>query len=185
MPVLENEPSAWPIDLFDSEHAAGETGRWCVYHVRPRSEKVVARHLRSRDVPHFLPQYEKRQHYQRRLVLSYLPLFPGYVFVVGDGNDPNAAAVDLKELVGILRVDDQQQIENELRNIHFLLRAGLPVTREERLQPGSLAKIVSGPLAGLCGQVIKNRQGLRFVLRVQFLQQGVSLDVDGSMIEAL
>jgi transcription antitermination factor NusG len=184
MPVLENEPSAWPIDLFDSEHAAGDTRRWCVYHVRPRSEKVVARHLRSRGVAHFLPQFERRQRYQRRLVRSYLPLFPGYVFVVGQENDADAA-IDLKELVGILRVDDQRQIESELRNIHFLLRAGLPVTREERLQPGSLAKIVSGPLAGLCGQVIKNRQGLRFVLRVQFLQQGVSLEVDGSMIEAL
>ena len=122
--------------------------------------------------------------YQRRLVRSYLPLFPGYVFVVGNENDGEAAA-DLKELVGILKVDDQRQIESELRNIHCLLRAGLPVTREERLQPGSLAKIVSGPLAGLCGQVIKNRQGLRFVLHVQFLQQGVSLEVDGSVIEAL
>ncbi len=184
MPVLEREPSAWPHDLFDSENATGESGRWCVYHVRPRSEKVVARRLRSRQIPHFLPQYERRQRYQRRLVQSYLPLFPGYVFVVGTENDAEAPA-DLKELVGILRVDDQRQFETELRNIHFLLRAGLPVTREERLQPGSHAKIVSGPLAGLCGQVIKNRQGLRFVLRVQFLQQGVSLEVDGSVIEAL
>jgi transcription antitermination factor NusG len=184
MPVLEQEPSAWPPELFDAEGAAGENRRWCVYHVRPRSEKVVARQLRSRGVPHFLPQYERRQRYQRRLVRSYLPLFSGYVFVVGNENDAEAA-VDLKELVGILKVDDQPQIESELRNIHFLLRAGLPVTREDRLQPGSLAKIVSGPLAGLCGQVIKNRQGLRFVLRVQFLQQGVSLEVDGSMIEAL
>jgi hypothetical protein len=40
-------------------------------------------------------------------------------------------------------------------------------------------------LAGLRGQVIKNQHGLKFVLRVQFLQQGVSLEVDGSMIEAL
>ena len=184
MPVLEHEPSAWPIDLFDSGTAAGDSGRGSVYHVRPRSEKGVARQLRSRGVAHFLPQFERRQRYQRRLVRSYLPLFPGYVFVVGNENDGQATA-DLKELVGILKVDDQRQIETELRNIHCLLRAGLPVTREERLQPGSLAKIVSGPLAGLCGQVIKNRQGLRFVLHVQFLQQGVSLEVDGSVIEAL
>jgi transcription antitermination factor NusG len=184
MPVLDHEPSAWPIDLFDADHAAGDGGRWCVYHVRPRSEKVVARQLRSRGVPHFLPQFERRQRYQRRLVRSFLPLFPGYVFVVGNQSEAEATA-DLKELVGVLKVDDQRQIEGELRNIHCLLRAGLPVTREERLQPGSLAKIVSGPLAGLCGQVIKNRQGLRFVLHVQFLQQGVSLEVDGSVIEAL
>jgi transcription termination/antitermination protein NusG len=184
MPVLEHEPSAWPTDLFDSEVAAGHSRRWCVYHVRPRSEKVVARQLRSRDIAHFLPQYERRKRYQRRLVCSYLPLFPGYIFVVGDEGESEEPA-EIKELVSLLKVDDQQQIESELRNIHFLLRSGLPVTREERLQPGALARIVGGPLAGLCGQVIKNRQGLKFVLRVQFLQQGVSLEVDGSMIEAL
>jgi transcription termination/antitermination protein NusG len=184
MPVLDHEPSAWPLDLFESEATAGDAGRWCVYHVRPRSEKVVARRLRSRGIAHFLPQYERRKRYQRRLVCSYLPLFPGYIFVVGRGGEPEETG-ELKELVGILKVDDQLQIESELRNIHFLLRAGLPVTREERLQPGALAKIISGPLAGLRGQVIKNQHGLKFVLRVQFLQQGVSVEVDGSMIEAL
>jgi transcription antitermination factor NusG len=183
MPVLDHEPSAWPTDLFDSA-PAGEIGRWCVYHVRPRSEKTVARRLRSRGIAHFLPQYERRRRYQRRLVCSYLPLFPGYIFVVGNDNDLEKT-IELKELVSSLKVDDQTQFESELRNIHLLLRAGLPVTREERLQPGAQAKIVSGPLAGLQGQVIKNRHGLKFVLRVQFLQQGVSVEVDGSMIEAL
>jgi transcription antitermination factor NusG len=184
MPVLEPEPSLWPVDLFDSSAAATGAGRWYVFHVRPRTEKIVARRLRGIGIPHFLPLRESRKRYQRRLVCSYLPLFPGYLFVVGD-ESVREKTTDFRELASSLTVDDQQQIERELRNVHFLLRCGKSVTREQRLQPGAKARITSGPLTGLCGEVVKNRQGMRFVLRIQFLQQGVSLEVDGSMIEAL
>jgi transcription antitermination factor NusG len=84
-----------------------------------------------------------------------------------------------------LTINNQQQIERELRDIDRLLRSGQPVTREERLRPGALARIISGPLAGLCGQVLKNRKGLKLVLQVHFLHQGVSIEVDSSAIEAL
>jgi transcription termination/antitermination protein NusG len=184
MPVLEREPSVWPEDLFDSSIETREPERWCVFHVRPRAEKVVARRLRSRGIPHFLPQYERRKRFQRRLVCSHLPLFPGYVFVVGSELDLQYA-VDLQERVGLLRVDDQAQIERELRDIDRLLSSGAPVTREETLVPGARARIIAGPLAGLCGHVIRNKGGLKFVLRVEFLQQGASLEVDNSLIEAI
>ena len=184
MPVLALEPSTWPPDLFDSEIRPGDTGHWYVYYVRARMEKAVARRLRIRGISYFLPMRESRKRYQRRLVCSHLPLFPGYVFVVGD-EIASERLTDLKEVVSSLKVDDQPQIDRELRNIHVALRSGQCVTREERLEPGAQARIVSGPLAGLCGEVIKNRHGLRFILRIQFLQQGVWLEADGSMIEAI
>jgi transcription antitermination factor NusG len=182
VPILDREPSVWPEDLFEVRMQTRDPDPWFVWHVRPRTEKTVARRLRSRGVAYFLPQNERRKRYRRRLVCSHLPLFPGYIFVVGNDSDPGRT---IKEVVRSLSVSDQSLIERDLREIDRLLRSGQPVTREERLRPGALARIISGPLAGLCGQVVKNRRGLKLVLRVHFLQQGASVEVDSAAIEAL
>jgi len=181
MPILPKEPSAWPKELF--EDRAGEGHRWCALHVRPRTEKTVARQLRSRNVPFFLPVHEARKTYQRRQVASYSPLFPGYVFALAD-EDARAACATVKEVVTSLEPNDQDQLCDDLKRIHALLEAGAPLTREERLQPGMAARIVSGPLAGMSGTVIRNSNGIKFVLQVRFIQQGASIEVDGSLVEA-
>jgi transcription antitermination factor NusG len=182
--AIEREPSLWPDNLFDVRAETFDPQPWFVCHVRPHTERTVARKLRSRGIAYFLPQIERRKRYQRRLVCSHLPLFPGYIFVVA--NDPDrGCAIELKEVVRSFSVNDQEQIERELLNINRLLRSGQPVTREQRLRPGALARIVSGPLTGLCGQVLKNRNGLKLVLQVHFLQRGLSIEVDSAAIEAL
>jgi transcription antitermination factor NusG len=183
MPVLDHEPAVWPENLFAPGHALSSSQQWRAYHVRPRTEKVVARHLRSYDIPYYLPQIERRRRYQRRLVSSRLVLFPGYVFILLDHE--SARRIELKEVIRSLAITDQHQIDHELRDIHRLIESGQPLTREERLQNGSQARIVRGPLAGLCGQVVRNKRGQKFVLHVQFLQQGVSVAIDVASIEAL
>ena len=174
MPILGKEPSAWPKELF--ENYADETQCWFALHVRPRTEKAVARQLRSRNVPFFLPVHEAWKTYQRRRVASYSPLFPGYVFALAD-EDAQAACAAVKEVVSRLEPNNQQQLREDLQRIHALLEAGAPLTREERLQPGMPARIVSGPLAGMSGTVVRNNNGIKFVLQVRFIQQGASIEV--------
>lgn len=184
MPVLDREPAVWPEDLFELSSEPHVSSRWCAYHVRPRSEKVFARFLRSREIGYFLPQTERQKRYQRRLVRSHLVLFPGYVFaLINEQNLERTFAS--KAIIRSLSIDNQPQVENELRGIHRLMQTGQPLTREERLKPGSPVRIVRGALAGLCGQVLANKRGQRFVLQVHFLQQGVSIAIDGASIEAL
>jgi transcription antitermination factor NusG len=184
MPVLEREPAVWPQDLFARSLESAGAPEWRAYHVRPRTEKAVARHLRSHNIAYYLPQMERRRRYQRRLVRSQLVLFPGYVFILLNDNDP-ARRIEYKAIIRSLTITDQEQIDRELRDIHRLIQSGQPLTREERLQTGSLARIVRGPLSGLCGQVVRNKRGQKFVLQVQFLQQGVSVAIDVASIEAL
>jgi transcription termination/antitermination protein NusG len=184
VPVLEREPAVWPSQLFELELESRVSDQWRAYQVRPRTEKSVARCFRSRDIAYFLPQIERRKRYQRRMVSSHLVLFPGYVFALI--NDQNLQRpLDSKAIIRSLNIDDQDQIDHELREIHRLIQSGQPLTREERLQPGSPARIVRGPLTGLCGQVVKNKRGQKFMLQIQFIQQGVSVEIDGTMIEAL
>jgi len=184
VPVLDQEPGVWPKDLFEVRLRTGEVDPWFVCHVRTRAEKAVARRLRVRGIGYFLPQHVRGKRFQRRLVRSNLPLFPGYIFVVGNDED-HARTVELTQVVRALGIEDQTQIDRELRDIDRLLQSGMPVTREERLRPGALARVIRGPLTGLCGRVLHNRKGLRLVLEVQFLQRGVSIEVDSTAIEAV
>jgi transcriptional antiterminator RfaH len=184
MPVLEQEPAVWPEDLFARSLEASGNHEWRAYHVRPRAEKAVARHLRSHNIAYYLPQIERRRRYQRRLVCSRLVLFPGYVFILSQDHEATRR-VEYKGIIRALTINDQPRFDSELRDIHRLIQSGQPLTREERLQTGSLARIVRGPLAGLCGQVVRNKRGQKFVLQVQFLQQGVSVAIDVASIEAL
>jgi transcription antitermination factor NusG len=184
VPVLDREPALWPEHLFECGVGSRVSDRWRVYQVRPRTEKLLARYLRSRDIAYFLPQIERRKRYQRRLVRSHVVLFPGYVFAVV--NDQSLERpLEAKAIICSLNIDDQYRLEHELREIHRLIQSEQPLTREERLQPGSPARIIRGPLTGLRGQVVKNKRGQKFVLHVQFIQQGVSVEIDSTMIEAL
>ena len=180
MPVVAQVSSFWPETVFDESPEAGE---WCALHVRPRAEKVVARQLLDLKIPHFLPLHERRKKYQRRLVVSRLPLFPGYVFAMPGADDSSNLLI--RQVVRKLPTDDPEQLAYDLRQIHSLIESGQPVSREERLQPGMPARITSGPLAGLEGQVVRNKQGVRFVIQVQFIQQGTSVELEGACIEAL
>lgn len=184
MPVLDQEPAVWPPDLFELGADPRVVDCWRAFQVRPRTEKVVVRCFRSRQIAYYLPQIERRKTYQRRLVCSHLVLFPGYIFA-RFGAENLERPVESKAIIRSLSIDDQDRFDHELREIHRLIQSGQPVTREERLQPGSPARIIRGPLTGLCGQVVTNKRSQKFVLQVQFLQQGVSLEIDSAMIEAL
>lgn len=185
MTVLALEPNVAPADLFGSgKHLDWEIDRWWVLHTRPRAEKTLARQLLRRQVPFFLPLFEKRQRIQRRLVTSYLPLFPGYLFLQGD-DDARQAALETNLVAGTIGVEEQQRLAEDLERIHDLIQTGAPLAPEARLQPGMAAEITSGPLVGRRGTVVRRGSSMRLVIEVNFLQQGASVEVDDSMVQPI
>ena len=64
-----------------------------------------------------------------------------------------------------------------------LIATDAPLTPEDRLKPGALVEITSGPLAGLEGKVLRRGKQLKFIVEVQFLQSGVSVEIESWMIE--
>ena len=188
MPVLPAEPFIFPESMFSLESSEvlpqSELDRWWVLHTRPRSEKALARLLVRKHISFFLPQHERQRRIQRRLVRSYIPLFPGYLFLRGDETD-RQTALETNLVAGSLHVENQEQLFGDLVNINNLIQSGAPLSPEQRLQPGMPAEIVSGPLAGIRGNVIKRRgaKALKFVIEVKLLQQGTSVEVDSSMIQ--
>ncbi len=189
MPILANEPMIYPADLLEQPAATGlptdglsGESRWFVAHTKPRQEKALARYLFSRQIPYFAPQYVRGPERGHGHTPSYLPLFAGYVFVKSD-EAGRVEALQSNRIVAPLRVLDQVGLLNDLRRVKRLIDARLPLYPEERLAPGERVRIVSGPLAGMEG-IVEYRVGrCRFLVSVDFIRQGVAVEVAATALE--
>jgi transcriptional antiterminator RfaH len=178
MALLPAEPVLYPDDLLTAP--AGDAP-WWVLHTRPRAEKALARKALAQGLSYFLPQYQRRWRNGGRQLCAHVPLFPGYLFLCGDG-DARRRALETNLVANCLPVPGQERLRADLVRIYRLITCGATLSPEERLQPGSRVEIVGGPLAGLEGTVLSAGTRSRFYVEVTFLQRGVSAEVEGWMI---
>jgi len=66
----------------------------------------------------------------------------------------------------------------DLRQVRRLITSGMLIAPEKRLTSGATVEITSGPLAGLRGKILRSASGNRFVVQIDFIQQGASVVLD-------
>ena len=182
MPLLAAEPSFFPDTLFSSD-VPEAVPDWLVVYTRARAEKALARSLLARGVGYFLPLHERRWlSPSGRTRCSYLPLFPGYLFLHG-ATESRWHALQTRMVSRCLTVTDHVALHRDLVRVYRLICSGAPLLPEERLEPGSLVEIVYGSLAGLQGKVIRRGKQLRLIVEVELLQRGVSVEIDSHMVQ--
>ena len=113
-----------------------------------------------------------------------MPIFPGYVFLCGSEDD-RLAALKTNLVIHCLNVGEQDRLADDLNRVHLLLKSGLPLSSVEQLNPGAEAEITSGPLAGFRGTIVRHGSNSRIVVEVEFLQRGVSVEVDEAIIQPI
>lgn len=175
MPILKREPDFQPETLFELDPADFP---WWVVHVRSRQEKVLARECRHLEIPFYLPLREHRNRRDPRRRISWLPLFPGYVFVRGDLEHERVELLKTNVCVRIISVLDQAGIGHDLAQVWRLQELGLPLRAHPELQAGSLVKIAEGPFEGMTGLVTNLKGKNRFVVSVRFIHRAVSVELD-------
>ncbi len=183
MPILPLEPFVFPDALLEaSAPELDGAGRWWVLHTRPRAEKTLARKFLQRGLSFFLPLYRHRRRSSGRILSSHLPLFAGYIFLHGD-DQARIHALETNLVARWLPVADQPRLHADLARVYRLVTSEAAVSPEDRLQPGTPVEITHGPLAGLEGTVLRRGKQLRVLVEVQFLQRGVSVEVETWMIQ--
>lgn len=180
MPVLADEPDTHPLDLFAAGRPA-DGKQWWVAHTRPRQEKAVARQLPAVGLPYYLPCRTHRTRVGGQVLPVKVPLFAGYVFVRATDTE-KWLVLATKRVAQLLPVGDQDRLWADLRRVRGVLDLGRPVTVETTLPPGTAVTLRDGPLAGMTGTVEKAAGGFKFVVRVDFIRQGVSVVVDGGWL---
>jgi transcriptional antiterminator RfaH len=184
MPILHAETDRYPEELFEGLAPPEPDARWWVLHTRPRQEKSLARDLLARGTSFFLPQIRRRSLIRGRAFTARIPLFPSYLFLLADDHQ-RVAALTTRHVVRTLRVVDQDQMWEELSQIQRLIGSGAPITPEDRLAPGSNVEICSGPLSGMRGTILRTGSARRFVVQVDFIQRGASVELgDDTLLRA-
>lgn len=185
MPILERETSIFPCGLFeDPMYEPGSSDRvWWAIFTKSRHEKALARELERFEIPFFLPLVAKQNRIRNRIVETHLPLFSGYVFMFGR-DDERVRALTTNRISTLLPVADQWQLCRDLKHLNRLIEVDAPLTIERRLEPGRRVRIKHGPMKGLEGIITQRRGGKRRLLvAVEFLQHGVSVEIDDFMVE--
>lgn len=159
---------------------------WYAVRTIPRHEKRVYEHLRYREVQSLLPLYHRIHHWKNGCRARVdLPLFPGYLFVKIDNRNrfPTLGIPGILGFVGTTAGPaplDDFEIET--------LRNGLDSQEFEphpRLLVGDRVRVIAGPLAGLTGIVVRNKDLAKVVITVELIQQSVAVKLTANDLEPM
>jgi len=182
MPILRKESEIYPEDLFSAAVAADAP--WEIVHVRSRQEKLLARLLRERRNPFYLPQVEKAIRRNGRTLRSYLPLFSGYLFI-RSMPETRQALWSSGVVARVIPVSDQQQLHDELRQLRRLQESGATLIARPDISPGDAVRIVEGVFSGYHGTVMRERDALRLIVSVTALNKSVIAELPRESVTAL
>ena len=184
MPILPRQRDIFPESLLDEPPAADGRG-WIAFYTISRREKDLMRKLEAATVPFYSPLVKRRLRSPGgRTRISYVPLFPGYVFSLVD-DEQRRTALATNTVARWLPIGDAAAFVGDLRNIKRLIDTEQPLTPEARLESGQPVRVRSGPLQGIEGTVVKRRSGQRLVVAVRFLNQGASIELEDIDLERL
>lgn len=186
MPILKRETDIFPPDLLSNSQLLADEQRswWCIY-TMARREKDLMRKLASLSIPFYAPVIPKRYRSNAgRLRTSYIPLFPNYVFMLGC-QQQRYQAMQTNAISKYSVVEERDRLVNDLRQIHDLIQAEIPLTPESQLEAGNPCRIKTGPFQGYEGIVVRRDGKTKFLISVQFLEQAVSMEIDEGLLEPI
>ncbi len=162
---------------------------WYAVHVRSRHEFKVTERLVKSGIDAFLPVVERMRKWKDRKKVIAFPLFPSYLFVrIGENGSQKLAVLKtpgVVRFIGQTYGEPEQVPDDQVLSLQKLVESKEFLDPYPYLKEGKRVRIKSGPLAGVEG-ILVERQGLHnLVLSVDILRQGVSIQVEASIIEAL
>lgn len=160
---------------------------WYVLYLRPRTENRVCRMLTKFGYEVFLPVLPTIRIWknrQKRKIL--LPLFPSYLFVYTHAHELYLIR-QLPHVVSYVASGGKPSTvsEKEIEEIRQLLGFEYSVTVEKRFFKGESVRILSGPLAGYEGTLVRQHSKTRFGIRLEAINYTVLIDTARLELEKL
>jgi len=172
--------------MIPKEFSTDILEQWFAAYTFSCHEKRVAQHLSTRHIDFFLPVHRKVNHWKnglRRLIER--PLFPGYVFVKMDSRDK----VRVLELPGVHSIVGAAHKPVPLPYAEIeALRGGLHQLNAEPhpiLKSGERVLICKGPLEGITGIMVRQKNSTRVILTLDLIMKSISVEVDGQDLETV
>ena len=155
--------------------------QWFAVWTRSRHEGRVLQQLEDRQIVAFLPTITRWSRWKDRKKRIDWPLFPGYCFVRIDPDD-SLAVLKCSGVVTIVACDGRPAAipDREIEGIRALIGSELRYDPCPLIHEGTMVEVVSGPLRGVAGRLVRKGAHARLILTVDLIGQGVAVEVDAA-----
>lgn len=159
--------------------------QWYAIWTRSRHEKAVRDQLERKSIEVFLPTIAKWSRWKDRKKKIEWPLFPGYCFARFDAADrlPVLTCDGVVQIVGNEGMPSSIPA-HEVEGIRQLVESELSYDPCPLVKEGEMVKVVSGPLKGIVGRLVRKGGHARLMLSVDLIGQAVSVEVDAADVRA-
>ena len=162
------------------------TARWYAVTVQHQHERRIETALRRKEMETLVPVYRSKRRWSDRTAEIDLPLFSGYVF----------CRFALAERVWVLNTPGVRKLvgfggtpapieEREVAWIQTAAASQLPMGPWPFLKPGDRVRMERGPLRGVEGTLLREKDQMRLVIGIELLQRAIAVEVSPEMIAPL
>jgi transcription antitermination factor NusG len=171
-------------DSRTAQNESGVAGSWHAIYTRHQHEKAIAQFLSAKGLQVFLPLYNATRRWKDRTMHLSLPLFPCYLFLRGL-KERRLEVVTTPGIVSILSINGEPATipESEIEAVRRAIEWGNRVEPHPFLRCGDRVRVISGPLQGLEGILVRKKNLYRLVLSVEILERSAAVEVDVSAVE--
>lgn len=164
-----------------------ENAKWYAVYCKSRHEKKVAQQLTDKEIPHYLPLKEEIRQWSDRKKKVEVPLFRSYVFV----KIPSSWQVPVLETYGAVRfVKFGRELipvpQEQIEAVRKIEEYGVGLSQEKvDFDLNSRVKVTGGPCKGLTGHLVHRKKGERFVVVIDSIQLGASVEIEKHWLEPI
>jgi transcription antitermination factor NusG len=180
------EQTAFHVSAIPDSGAADPERLWYAVFTLSQNERSAARYLETCEIESFVPTYETvRVWKNRQRVKVVQALFPTYFFVRMRSTEHST----------VLRTPGVRRIVGNHKGPSPLPGAEIEFLRSqiigEKIEPytdlvvGERVRIKSGAMQGLQGVLVRKKNGLRFVLTIELINQHAAIEVAADELEPL
>ena len=160
--------------------------QWIVVRSKPRSEKVAHNELVKKNIEAYLPLLKERRKWSDRKKWVEFPLFSSYLF----------ARIDIKDSIFVLQTQGVNTIvkfgkqiaivqNSVIEAIRLAMEGGYELEPVEYFVEGNIVEVVAGPMKGIKGIVAKLRGQNRLIIKIDAIQQALSIQIESKFIRNL
>ena len=160
--------------------------QWIVVRSKPRSEKVAHNELVKKNIESYLPLLKERRKWSDRKKWVEFPLFSSYLF----------ARIDIKDSIFVLQTQGVNTIvkfgkqiaivqNSVIEAIRLAMEGGYQLEPVEYFVEGNIVEVVAGPMKGVKGIVAKLKGQNRLIIKIDAIQQALSIQIESKFIRNL
>ena len=157
--------------------------KWYLLQHKPNKQNIALENLKRQGFETFYQLLENTKRSNSRFKNSFLPLFPGYIFVSFDMKE--SKWVRVKYTLGVLRIVSFNNKPSEVP-IDLILALKKKYNNSNKfsslksIKKGDNIKILKGPLSGFIGKIEEYDAESRIKIILEFMgnQKRISIKVD-------